>query len=284
MASKICKQLLGGVGALALTACGGGGGGGGNFTPPPPVTPPPSPPAASANPISAPPLGVSSTTDLASMGDLQAVRWNAEAGAYEVQVGGTLAKIAPTVAGPYAQIGDLIASDGSKLPYSIEALSGFDYTRLGHLTSIAPLGSPTYFAFGVATPSGAVPTAGTATYDATIDGHAGSWPVYGTAQFQFDFGAGALSGFMDPHTNGPMESPALPRYNFTQTIFSVGNTNFSGSFDVTGPTPSSFQGQFTGPQAQELMATFTAPFLDWDANEVPNTWGVMEGVIAGRRH
>jgi hypothetical protein len=284
MASNIRKQLLAAAGLLVLTACGGGGGGGNNFTPPPPVSPPPPPPSANANPLSAAPLGVTSTTDLTTIGSLEDVRWNAQAGAYEVQIGTVAGKVAPTAAGPYAQGGDLVAADGSKLPYTIQALTGFDYTRLGHIASIAPLEAPTYFAFGVATPSGSVPTTGTATYDATIDGRAGSWPVYGTAQFQFDFGAGKLSGYMDPHTNGPMESPALPRYNFTNTVFSAGSTTFSGSFDVAGPTPSSFHGQFTGPQAQELMATFTAPFLDWDANEMPNTWGVMEGVIAGRRH
>jgi hypothetical protein len=32
------------------------------------------------------------------------------------------------------------------------------------------------------------------------------------------------------------------------------------------------------------MATFRAPFLDWDSNGVLNSWGVMEGAIAGRRH
>ena len=283
MASKICKQLLGGAGALALTACGGGGGGGGSdFIPPPPVTEPP-PPSANANPLSSPPVGVTSTTDLVAVGVLQDVSWNAQAGAYEVQLDGASARVAPTVAGSNAQSGDLIAADGSKLPSIIQALPGFDYTRVGHV--MAEDASSRGFAFGLPTPSGSVPIAGTATYDAMIDGHAGRWLLYGTAQFQFDFAAGKLSGYMDPHTNGPWATPELPRYNFAQTVFSTGSTTFSGSFDVTGPTPSSFQGQFTGPQAQELMATFTAPFLDWDEQTgIQNSWRVMEGAIAGRRH
>jgi hypothetical protein len=228
-------------------------------------------------------MGVTSTTDLAAIGALQDVRWNAEKGAYEVEVDGTAARVLPTTAGPAGGAGNLIAADGSTVG-SIMAWTGFEYTRVGHVTA-AEAGGPTgAFAFGVATPAGGVPTTGSATYDATIDGHAGSWDLDGTAQFQFDFGAGKLSGYMDPHTNGPMESPPLPRYNFAQTVFAPGSTTFSGSFDVTGPTPSSFQGQFTGPQAQELMATFRAPFLDWDANGVLNSWGVMEGAIAGRRH
>ena len=78
-----------------------------------------------------------------------------------------------------------------------------------------------------------------------------------------------------------MESPPLPRYTFSQTVFSPGSTTFSGSFDFSGPTPSSFNGQFTGPNAQELMAQFTAPFRDWDAQENPTVWGVMNGVMVG---
>jgi len=233
-------------------------------------------------PLSVAPEGVATTTALASIGSLQGVRWDSAANAYQVTFDGVGARIGAGNTGNYAQVGDLIASDGSTLSHLL-AWTGYSYTRIGHVDSSAdhPGGS---FAFGLSTASGSVPTIGSATYDATIDGHAGAWDLYGTAFFQFDFGAGTLSGYMDPHTNGPMESPALPRYTFTETVFAPGSTTFSGSFDVKGPTPSSFKGQFNGPHADELMASFKAPFQDWDAQENPTVWGVMEGVIAGKKH
>jgi hypothetical protein len=215
---------------------------------------------------------------LASIGAFQSVKWNADLRAYEVVIDGSGGKIA---AG--SGFDSIVGPNGSTL-YKVSGVQGvFEYTRYGEVT-LPDFSGSRAFAFGVATPAGSVPTTGNATYDAQVIGHAGNWPLYGTAQFQFDFAAGKLSGYMDPHTNGPMESPALPRYTFTQTVFSPGSTTFSGSFDFSGPTPSSFNGQFTGPNAQELMAQFTAPFRDWDAQENPTIWGVMNGVMVGRRH
>jgi hypothetical protein len=230
------------------------------------------------HPLSEAPAGVKSTTNLTNIGILKDVRWNADIKAYEVTYEGTAARISPIGGATYAEAGKLVAGDGSTLN-TVQALTGYSYTRLGY-AGISYGG----FAFGVATPAGAVPTVGTASYDAELTGHAGNWQLYGTALFQFDFGAGTLSGYMDPETNGPMESPDLPRYTFTQTVFSPGSTTFSGAFDFDGPTPSSFEGRFTGPHAEELMASFTAPFLDWDESENPTVWGVMDGVIAGKRH
>jgi hypothetical protein len=229
------------------------------------------------HPLSEAPAGVTSTTDLTSIGVLKDVRWNADIKAYEVTYGGTDARIVLTGGATYAESGKLVAADGSTLN-TVQALTGYEYTRVGYAGF-----SDGGFAFGVATPAGAVPAVGSASYDAELTGHAGNWQIYGTALFQFDFGAGTLSGYMDPQTNGAFGSPGLPRYTFTQTVFSPGSTTFSGSFDSAGPTPSSFEGRFTGPHAEELMASFTAPFLDWDANGNPTVWGVMDGVMAGRR-
>jgi len=273
--------------SFVLTACGGGGEGNVASTPPPPPPPVVSPTVSASNfPLSAAPAGITSSVDLTSIGALQSVRWDADAKAYELQFdgySGVRTKVTDSAA--FAEGASLIAADGSPVPYVMQAWTGYSYTRFGHLTptDASAKGDGGAFAFGVATLPSGVPLTGSATYDAEIDGHAGNWGLYGTAQFQFDFAAGTLSGYIDPHTNGPMESPVLPRYNFTDTVFSRGSTTFSGSFDVAGPTPSSFTGQFTGPNAEELMATFTAPFLDWDANEVPSNWNVIEGVIVGKR-
>ena len=275
--SHVPRHLLMGTAALALAACGGGGSGL-RTIPMPPATPTPA--ATPTGALSAPPGGVTGTTSFTTLGDQLTIRWDADAKVYEISVpGGGAGKVVQTFAGEFGASGDLVATDGSKI-YSVSAPNAYSYTGEIELFNS---NSHLITAFGVPTPVGGVPTTGSATFDAQLNGHAGQWPLYGTALLKFDFGAGTLSGYMDPHTNGPMESPTLPRYTFTQTVFSAGSTTFSGSFDFAGPTPSSFQGQFTGPNAQELMASFKAPFLDWDANENPTVWNVMEGVMIGKR-
>ncbi len=288
MANRVSsKYLVAGISALALAlaACGGGGSAGGvSFIPAPPASPA-TPSVSASKPLSAPPVGVTSTTQLASIGELDEVRWNAELQVYEVKVSGYSAgHIAPTTRGPYAEAGKLIAADGSPTNVFVHAWTGLEYTRFGYLAATDGSASGS-FAFGVATLPGGVPVTGTATYLAQLDGAAydangvPTWTLYGGAAFNFDFAAGTLSGHMDPKLNGPMDVPTLPRYNFISTIFSPGSTSFSGAFDVIGPTPSSFSGQFTGPAAQELMAGFRAPYFDGFSN----TWGELRGVIAGQR-
>jgi hypothetical protein len=172
-------------------------------------------------------------------------------------------------------VGKVVAADGTVIS-PIASVLKTPYAS----TSWAAIGSE-IFAFGIATPAGAVPTKGSASYAAEIEGVARApdyeFIVYGEALFQFDFGAGTLSGYMDPILNGPMGGPTLPRYSFTQTVYSPGSTTFSGSFDFSGPTPSSFHGQFTGPAAQELMASFQAPFSNY------GDWGTMTGVMIGKK-
>ena len=214
-------------------------------------------------------------------GDEVIVRWNAEAKVYQVQMPETtLAWIDQTsfskmygVAG-----GDVLQTDGAKLGYAI-AIVPYSYTGRMEVGLNDGPGPQRYIAFGVATPAGAVPTVGTATYDADLVGRAGtSWGLYGTAEFQFDFAAGTLTGFMDPQTNGAMGSPAVGRYTFSETFFAPGSTAFSGSFDKGG----SFAGVFTGPAAQELMANFSAPFMDWDSSGEPTVPATLEGVMIGK--
>ena len=277
--------------ALAVCACGGGGGGGASVAsiPPAPVVPPPPAPPILEGALINPPSGITSTTDFATVGSALQIRWNASAKAYEVtvpQIGS--GSVVQTFFGPYGASGKLIGGDGSKLS-DVFALKPYAYTGIIEFLKSPELPNTSGYypvsAFGALTPAGAVPTAGSATYAAVLDGRAGPYWLYGSASLQFDFGAGTLSGHMDPILNGPYSAPALPRYNFTQTIYSSGSTSFSGSFDVTGPTPSSFSGRFTGPNAQELMASFQAPFLDdpiLPDPSVPN-WGVMEGVMIGKR-
>lgn len=255
--------------AIALSACGGGG----ESVQSTPFVPAPQGPTGA---LAKPPAGVTTTTDFTTTNPDVSIRWNAQLNAYEVQIPGYPAgRVTQSSFGPAGASGEVVAADGTTL-YSVSARTPYTYTGIMDL-GLEPIH---YVAYGVPTPAGAVPTVGSATFDAEIDGHAGGWPVYGSAEFNFDFAAGTLAGFMDPHTNGPMESPYLPRYTFTETVFSPGSTTFSGKFDQGG----TFSGLFTGPAAQELMARFSAPFVDWDTSENPVVPGVMEGVMIGRRH
>jgi hypothetical protein len=227
-----------------------------------------------ASPLETPPFGVTTTTDFATLGANLGIRWNAELKAYEVTFpGGSTGKIVPNQ--PGSNYGQVIASDGTVLaPFASVLKTPFAYTSWGSVGS-------GIVAFGIPTAPGAVPTSGSASYAGLIEGNAKApgyeYAVYGSAMFQFNFGAGTLSGYMDPEFSGPMGVPTAPRYNFTQTVYSPGSTTFSGSFDVTGPTPSSFEGRFTGPAAQELMMRFQAPFSNY------GEWGTMTGVVIGKK-
>ncbi|MGI8705142.1 MAG: hypothetical protein ACR2JJ_05020 [Sphingomicrobium sp.] len=228
---------------------------------------------------------MTSTTTFATVGTDISIRWNASLKAYEVTftgggctndlvVGCPTGRIVPSE--PGSSYGQVVAPDGSILA-SFASVSNQPLTY----TSWGSIGGQT-IAYGIPTAQGAVPTIGSASYAAEIHGTAKApgyeYGIYGSALFQFNFGAGTLSGYMDPILNGPMGGPTLPRYTFTQTVYSPGSTTFSGSFDFSGPTSSSFQGQFTGPAAQELMAKFQAPFSNGGGD-----WGVMHGVMIGKK-
>lgn len=277
---QLLRLAIASAGATALSACGGGGGGGLSFIPAPPAAPAPPQTAPTVGALAVPPDMVTATTDFATAGDDVSIRWNADLKAYELSVPGTgSGRVQQTFFATYGAGGDLVGSNGAKLA-AVSATAPYRYSGLFEVYRVGDYDK--FTAFGAATPAGGVPTVGSATYNAELKGLAGGWLLYGTAQFQFDFAGGKLSGYMDPHTNGPFESPALPRYTFSQTVFSPASTTFSGSFDIAGPTPSSFQGQFTGPKAEELIASFRAPFLDWDAQENPTVWNEMHGVMIGK--
>jgi hypothetical protein len=82
---------------------------------------------------------------------------------------------------------------------------------------------------------------------------------------------------MNPSIDDGFDSHALGEYRFRDTVYSAGNTTFSGKFDVPGSTDDSwFSGYFTGPQASELIASFKAPYL----NPFSQLWGTINGVWA----
>lgn len=175
------------------------------------------------------------------------------------------------------------------------------YTNLGAIGSSYYSSALSEVAFGLITQPSGVPLSGTATYDAqvagyTLDSYFPASPtgasnvvgsINGRATLQFDFGAGTLAGHFDPiltyvDTNAAPASGktiSLGSYNFVNTVYGVGKTNFSGQLSISGTSSlGAFDGQFTGPVAQELMARWTAPYL----NPTTKQWSEMFGVWVGK--
>ena len=132
-------------------------------------------------------------------------------------------------------------------------------------------------AFEIPTAASAMPTAGSASYNAFVAAQDENFiGIRGTAKLQFDFGAGTLAGHFDPVIYDYLAgNTPLGHYDFANTVFGAGSTSFSGQLSnskVTGL--GSFEGQFTGPEAQELMARFSAPLINPYTNKQTNMFGV----------
>jgi hypothetical protein len=299
--------------AIALTACGGGGGGSGLVLTPPPVPAPPPPPPPP------PSIGLTQQRDFATIGiadsfttgsngtvqgnlvpDLTGTvefRYLASEQAYEVVLPG-LAPGRLETTNSSGNFSGNIVRDGNRpgtqqaaldlfRPGSQNTMLALTYTSFGIWGSGHPNdpGPHTggFFAYGVPTAAGDVPAAGTGTYTALVEGIAmdGGVGIGGHAQLVFDFGAGTLTGHMQPSYDTWEESFDLGRYDFTQTVYSTGGRNFSGRFAVPGSTADSFfEGQFTGPQAAELMARWQAPFK----NPYTQQWSTMLGIWVGKKN
>ena len=139
-----------------------------------------------------------------------------------------------------------------------------------------------FVAFGQATPGSAVPLTGSATYDALVAGRPLDLNglIKGSAMFQFNFGAGTLSGHFDPVLRYNGADTSLGAYTFSNTVFGVGSATFSGQLTHSGtPTLGAFDGRFTGPAAEELMSRWTAPYL----NPATQQWNEMFGVMVGKK-
>lgn len=147
-----------------------------------------------------------------------------------------------------------------------------------------------------------MPIAGTASYTANLRGGASfresagetGQAFTGTARFNFDFGRGALSGYIEPYLSGngfqAYEGP-LGRFELRDTVYSRGGTTFSGALSGPGSTGtgSGFDGLFTGPSAAELMGKFSTPFeadmkqLYVGSTQIDHLVGTLSGVFVGKR-
>jgi hypothetical protein len=157
------------------------------------------------------------------------------------------------------------------------------YTTLLAYNEYRDYGIPFGFvAFGTATAQGAMPVSGSATYSAFVRGgtvdKGGS--ISGTAELQFNFGAGTLSGSMSAdYTGYDWDTVSLGRYDFVNTVYSSGSTTFSGQLSNSAlPGFGSFSGLFTGPAGQELMSSWSAPYI------LNGQTSQMFGVWVGKRN
>lgn len=139
-----------------------------------------------------------------------------------------------------------------------------------------------FFAFGSATPNSGVPVTGSASYNAIIAGRPLdiNGLIDGDATLAFNFGAGTLSGHLDPVLRFGGVQTDLGSYNFINTVFGVGSTTFSGQLSHSGTsTLGAFDGRFTGPAAEELMGRWIAPYL----NPSTQQWNEMFGIMVGKK-
>lgn len=149
-----------------------------------------------------------------------------------------------------------------------------------------------WVAFGQETPQHGIPTSGTGNYAAAIFGQSGlaqatdgtlrSYLISGNASFTFDFGGGAMGGWLSPLLFDPKtsQSYSLGQYDFDQTFFPVGSQTFSASFTVADEYPyisHYINGQFTGPGAEELFARWQTATTDPLTLEPLSIFGVAVG-------
>jgi hypothetical protein len=95
--------------------------------------------------------------------------------------------------------------------------------------------------------------------------------VAGTVSLTFNFGAGSLGGSMDMSVNGANAGA----FAFKNTVFSVGSTTYSGSFDTTAAGQNFFLGRFTGPNAEETIGAWALPFnysVDGQPHQAIGAW------------
>jgi hypothetical protein len=156
------------------------------------------------------------------------------------------------------------------------------YTSWGNWISKSGQANLGYFAYGIPTPAGQVPTTGSASYEAKVMGQTLTKEFYidGTATLDFDFAAGKLSGFMKVAVCPWDCDIDIPRYDFAETVYSRGSRTFSGKFTVPDSTAASgFSGSFNDPQAAEVMARWFAPWFDPTSKQ----WDQMAGIWIGKK-
>ena len=264
---KSIGSLLALAAALTLAGCGGGGSSHVASAPPPPPPPPPAPaiiPGVTASQqfaVEGASHHVTGDAPLLDNADQLQVRYVQASNSYEVQLPQSQTWVAvsynpsATPPGPPNFTGDgvhlWLRSDG------------LQYSRLIEWSGNSIFG---HEAIGMATPAGGVPVTGSATYTGQILGATSEthltddMSITGAIALSFNFGAGSLSGHIDPILNVDFTPYALGTLTFTDTVYSTGSTSFAGKFLTNLAGVNSFSGLFTGPNAQELIGKFAFPY------------------------
>lgn len=302
--------------SLMLAACGGGGGGGGIASAPTPVpsptptpTPTPTPGGSFGTSVSIFP-GVSTSTTFASLGvEMKgvnnattitttgfAVRYDQAAGGYVLELPSQTAGVfrAGSESSSYWN-GGAVVKQGSNTffwpptsilkPRADNPLIQLSHTSYAAYLQAGPMEDLPhgYVTFGTVTPAGSVPTVGSATMTALVDGHTENFDkIGGAASLQFNFQNGTLAGWFDPIHYAYIDGAETPlgRYTFTETIFGSGSNAFSGKLSHADTSlTGSFNGLLTGPAADEMMARWSATYR-LPGNSSPDA---MIGIWVGKR-
>ena len=272
------RTLLAAAAAISLVACGGGGGGDLASIPPPPAPPR----AASVDIFPSP-----ASQEFAALGngDSLRIRYDAASGLYEVMPGdqGWKTLVDDPTSSPFAgspNVSFVFAEGGASGSYFVlnahysytDPNYKYQYSNLANWGrqngSIQLVGQ--HVAFGMATPTAAIPVTGAATYNGMIVGTSSekldnsgeaiaSGYIKGSINLAFNFGAGTLSGSISPEVYLSGQR-AIATLTFTNTIYSAGSPGFSGRFNTNLAGQNAFSGLFTGPNANELIGKFAFPY------------------------
>jgi len=301
---RIRVRLIG-TAAVSLAACGGGGGGGVGIvsTPPPPVTPPPPPPPPPP-PLTAQDVRIFANPKTETYATVGIFGGSAADAAephirfvgdhYEIQLPGhaydsliTMKGFIPQYPSTNSQFQPASYSQNQAFFFTENSrLKGYSYSEIATWAA-NDIGGGT-IAFGSATPSGAVPTTGSASYSGVVLGQsdvteASVWDygtaavaVSGSVNLSFNFGAGTLGGSMSLHTDPMVIAPVdLGTFAFQNTVYSAGGLTYSGSFQTGATGQNMFLGRFTGPNAEETIGAWALPFLysgDGQGHQAVGAW------------
>jgi hypothetical protein len=182
----------------------------------------------------------------------------------------------PGVENP-ASTNDLFAAEHDTANHMAMRPKGYEYSVLSSWQSSS--GRFGFEAFGSATPSGAIPTTGSATYSGIASGitdvaiYDGLEETYkpvsanGTVVLNFDFATALLTGSLTVNQIGT--------FNFAGTNFFAADGSYSGHFDSSAPGQNYFLGELTGPNAEETIGAWAVPFIysgDQQAHQAFGAW------------
>lgn len=295
MRSNRLAYLLAFSAIAALGGCGGGDSGSGSSAAVGNAASSPTPtPSQTASLLPPAPFGLTASQNFAVLGWMRpkdgevlpvtspdlSFSWQATAKTYEARLPGyEAAQLFYTFPGNNLLAFSLKTATGQVLDRAMTVNDGRRFSgRAGWHKREGESYPAGEFAFGIATPAGAVPSGSARTFflasgfeypgrSSAIDG-----------ELVFDPQNGKLSGYFDiayVDAWGPYEPV---RYQVTSTTYVPGSTNFSATIVIPdAPSPGTIEGQFTGPNAEEVILRWSAPVRE----PYNGKWELQTGVRLG---